>query len=253
MPRSAVLDRSRDPHPQSSYVMSHPSFVLEWADGRILLIDLGMTRVGAAAFGTPLETLGGAAPIEPHFSVAERLGAARNRVQALIFTHLHIDHVGGIEDLCAALDHPARLFMTEAQEERPNYTTKTGLNLLRQARCVRRERLTGGPLFRVPGFPGVEVIAAGGHTSGSQIIVAHLQGDGGGRSYVFTGDIVNNIDGINHDIPKPHLYSLLMVPEAPGRLGELRQFLRHLRDDSGLSLLVSHDQLQLEQSGIPAW
>src|SRR5215470_8692592 len=38
MPRSAVLDPHRDPNPHAPYVMSHPSFVLEWADGRILLV-----------------------------------------------------------------------------------------------------------------------------------------------------------------------------------------------------------------------
>jgi hypothetical protein len=35
MPRSAVLDPSKDPKPAEPYVMSHPSFVLEWKDGRI--------------------------------------------------------------------------------------------------------------------------------------------------------------------------------------------------------------------------
>src|SRR5664279_4439578 len=121
MPRAAVLDTHLDPQPAEPYVMSHPSFVLEWADGRMLLIDTGMTYDGAVAFGKPLQRLGGAAPIEPLGSVAAQLGEARQRVRGVLFTHLHTDHTGGIRRLCKGLRHPLRVVMTEAQAERPNY------------------------------------------------------------------------------------------------------------------------------------
>lgn len=253
MPRSAVLDSSKDPTPNEPYVMSHPSFVLEWADGRILLIDAGMTRQGAIDFGRPLELLGGAAALQPIGSAAERLGDARQRVQGVVFTHLHLDHVGGITELCQGLGHPLRVFMTEAQAERPNFTTRPGLKLLGKTDCVRMERLAGSKLLPVPGFDGVFVIAAGGHTPGSQLVVAVVNGPQGARGYVFTGDTVNNIDGINGNIPKPFLYSLLLVPEDTQRLDELRRYLKDLRDGNNFTLLVSHDQRALEASGVPAW
>ena len=253
MPRSAVLDASKDPKPNEPYVMSHPSFVLEWADGRILLIDTGMTRQGAIDFGRPLEWLGGAAPMQPLGSAASRLGDARQRVQGIVFTHLHTDHVGGIAELCEGLDHPIRVFMTEAQAERPNYTTRPGLKLLQKTSCVREERLENHRLMPLPGFDGVFVIAAGGHTPGSQMVVAVVVGPEGGRGFVFTGDVVNNIDGVSYNIPKPYLYSLLMVPEDSVRLEELRGYLKNLRDGNGFRLLVSHDQKSLEQSGVAAW
>jgi hypothetical protein len=69
---------------------------------------------------------------------------------------------------------------------------------------------------------------------------------------VFTGDIANNIDGIEGNVPKPFLYSLLMVPEDGPRLYELRGYLHDMRE-GGAMLLVSHDQLQLEGSGVPPW
>src|SRR5690242_3150589 len=34
MPRAGVLDPKLDPSPEQKYVMSHPSFVLQWPDGR---------------------------------------------------------------------------------------------------------------------------------------------------------------------------------------------------------------------------
>jgi glyoxylase-like metal-dependent hydrolase (beta-lactamase superfamily II) len=253
VPRSGVLDSSRDPRPSEPSVMSFPSFVLEWIDGRMLLIDVGMTRDGAIAFGALTERLGGAGPIAPHTSVAERLGDARQRVQGIIFTHLHTDHTGGIGDLCAGLSHPVRVFMTAAQAERPNYTTRPGLKLVQQASCAQPEILNGGPLIPVPGFPGVWVIAAGGHTPGSQIIVAYVHAPEGARRFAFVGDIVNNIDGITYNISKPFLYRWLIVPEDNQRLDELRQYLRALRDTYGVALLVSHDQQQLETSGLPPW
>ncbi len=253
MPRSAVLDSSKDPQPSEPYVMSHPSFVIEWADGRILLVDVGMTRQGAIDFGKPIEWLGGGAPIKPLTSVAERLGDARRRVQGVVFTHLHTDHVGGISELCQERDHPIRVFMTEAQAERPNFTTRPGLNLLRASACVQQERLGASKLMPIPGFDGVFVIAAGGHTPGSQIVVAVIPESASARGYVFTGDIANNTDGITHNIPKPSLYSLLMVPEDAQRLDELRRYLKDLRDGNNFTLLVSHDQAALERSGVPAW
>ena len=253
MPRSAVLDPGQDPQPNEPYVMSHPSFVLEWADGRILLVDVGMTRNGAIEFGGPIEKLGGGKPIEPHGAAADGLGAARARVQGAIFTHLHLDHVGGIAEVCSGLDHRVPVFQTDAQAERPNYTTRPGLKLLHATPCVQPQRLAGGPLFPVPGFPGVFVIAAGGHTPGSQMVVAHVKSAEAARTSVFVGDIVNNIDGVTYNIPKPFLYRLLMVPEDNQRQDELRRYLRDLRDHHGVLLMVAHDQLQIEHSGIPAY
>ena len=253
MPRAAVLDPERDPRPDEPYLMSHPAFVVEWADGRMLLIDAGMTRDGARSFGAPLEWLGGAEAMRPHRSAGEALGAAAGRVQAVVFTHLHTDHVGGIGELCARANR-LRVPMTEAQAERTNYTTRPGLALLEDADCVQIERVSGGPLFPIAGFPGVFIVDAGGHTPGSQIVLVFARGaDGTARHYAFTGDIVNHVDGITYDVPKPFLYRLLIVPESEERQRELRAFLKRLRDDAGFTLLVSHDQHAIEASGVPEW
>lgn len=253
MPRSAVLDPSGDPSPDTPYVMSHPAFVLEWTDGRILLIDAGMRRESALSFGKPLELLGGAAPIVAHTATADALGAALPRVRAILFTHLHTDHVDGVIALCTAVPPPAiEAFMTVAQAERPNYTTRPGLALLDEATCVKRRLLTGGgALHAVPGFPGVAVIDAGGHTPGSEIVLARVATAQGMRLLAFAGDTVNHLDGVHHDVPKPYLYRKLMVPESDARQSELRHFLRALERERGFTVLVSHDEGALVASGLP--
>ncbi len=231
--------------------------------GALLLVDVGMDRDGALGFGRPIEIVSGAGPIEPHASAASQLGESAPRVAGVVFTHLHEDHVGGITELCRGRERPLPVFMTEAQDERTNYTTRPGRKLLATVKrgaqkdddppCVEVSRVASGGLQPLPEFPGVFVIAAGGHTPGSQIVVARVDDGSGPRTFAFTGDIVNNVSGIDHDVPKPPLYRLLVVPEADERQVELRRFLRRLRDEGGVGLLVSHDQLSLLASGVEPW
>lgn len=255
MPRSAVLDPDADPHPERAYVMSHPAFVLEWRDGRILLVDAGLTPEGARTFGKPIEQWTGAASIEPLESVTAALGEAVPRVRAAVFTHMHVDHVDGLTALCAAGAGPVDVFMTPAQARRRTHTTWGALGLVRSAPCARIHILEGADgLYRIPGFPGVVVVAAAGHTPGSQLVIAQEQTQDGDRLIYFAGDIANHHDGIVHDIGKPWAYRTFLVPEDEERMRELRAFLRAASERSGGTLiLTAHDQLALEASGLPPY
>ena len=253
-PRSAVLDPGTDPKPNAPYVMTHPSFVLEWADGRLLLVDLGMTRAGAIKFGGPMESLVGAPPIEPLTTVASALGEAASRVKGIVFTHLHIDHVDGLRDLCPRVSHPIKVFMTGPQLDTWTLFTAEGKSLVESAGCTDRVRIGGSPLIPLDGFPGVGVIAAGGHTPGSQAVVAVVRdATGTTKRYIFSGDITNTIDGVRGDLSKPLLYRLVIVPEDDDRLGELRRYLRALEAEHEIAIVVSHDQGHLRSLGIPPW
>lgn len=253
-PRRAVLDPHSDPRPDAPYVMTHPSFVLEWGDGRILLIDAGMSRGAAVEFGATLERFMDAAPVEPLATVAGALGQEAKRVKGIVFTHLHTDHVDGLRELCASVTPPVKAFMTNAQLDSWTLFTAPGKQIVETAGCVERTRIGGAALLPLDGFPGVGVIAAAGHTPGSQaIVVAVREAPGKVRRLVFSGDITNTIDGVRHDLPKPLLYRLVIVPEDDDRLGELRRYLRALEKDHGFGVVVSHDQNHLRTVGIPAW
>jgi len=245
-----VLEPSLDPTPDAPYTMSHPAFLLEWSDGRIFLVDVGMDRDAAIAFGSPLESLSGADPIAPLGSAATKLGASLRRLGGIGFTHEHTDHTNGVAELCRLHASKIRLVQGRLQVEESNYTTRPGQAQLDAATWLAREIQDGGPLIPVPGFPGLSFFAAAGHTPGSQVFVAHVRGSDGVRTYVLTGDVVNQIDGARRNIPKPRLYSLLMVPESTERLDEVRRLLAELERDHGVTLLVSHDQLSLEASGV---
>jgi glyoxylase-like metal-dependent hydrolase (beta-lactamase superfamily II) len=192
-------------------------------------------------------------PMQPHTSVAEGLGEASRKVDGVIFTHLHADHVGGIEALCESNNFKARVFTTEAQAERPNFTTSGGRNLLLETDCISLTTLHEGPLHSLDDFPGIAIIHAGGHTPGSQLVVARIGSGPTARNVVFTGDIVNQAEAIPLDRGKPLLYRTFIVPEDEVRQSSLRKFLRNLEEEHDFSSLVSHDQARLEASGLSVW
>jgi glyoxylase-like metal-dependent hydrolase (beta-lactamase superfamily II) len=251
-PRSSVLEPKRDPDPSQPYVMSHPSFVLEWADGRTLLVDAGMDEAQAVAFGEPIRVLGAGA-VEAHGSVAEHvLPALGERPLAIAFTHLHTDHVGGIVGLCQARRAPAsvRLVQTTAQAELVNYTTRPGRALVDAATCLVHEPLADAPARPIPALPGAFVVHAAGHTPDSEIVGAWVRGADGPRGYLLAGDAANAIDGIRRDVPKPWAYQTFLVPESEDRLRRVRAWLRDA-EQQGWVVAIAHDQRHLESTGIP--
>lgn len=247
-----VLEASLDHGPDAPYVMGHTAFVLEWADGRIFLIDSGMTVDDALSFGRTMQVLG-AGPIQPHGSVADQLGIAAARVKGLAFTHLHPDHTSGLIALCQRSKHPPTVYETPLQSRLDNYTTKAGRHHLQQAPCAATKILDAGPLFEVSGFPGLIVIESAGHTPGSTIFVARVGAEEGSRTWGFAGDIVNHTDGVELDIPKPYLYSRFIVPENGVRLARLRRLLAELSNNDRAGVLISHDLLQIRAAGVPPW
>ncbi len=232
--------------------LSHPSFVLEWADGRLLLVDLGMTPEGARSFGAPFEHLGGK-PIETFGSVAEQLGPATERVAGVVITHLHTDHLEGGRALCAARGgEPVPMFQVPAQATRRNFTTRLSDPILEgEASCLQSTPVAEGAMVPVPGFPGVGLIHAAGHTPGSQMLAASVGPVGDRARWIFTGDVINDAAAAYEDRPKFLAYRWLIVPEFDAQLSRVRRFLAGLARDHGVGLAVPHDAPHLDRLALP--
>jgi glyoxylase-like metal-dependent hydrolase (beta-lactamase superfamily II) len=223
----------------------HPVFVLEWKDGRVLLVDTGMDAEAAVEFGEPAEWLLGSEPTVVGRPIDEALAGTRKRLVGLVFTHMHSDHTQGIKLLCFPEAGRFDLYMPPAQFERSNYTTRIGGDPVENAPCASRIPLPDEGLGRLPGLAGVGVIRAAGHTPGSQMIVAWV-GRKNPRGYVLAGDVVFEFDQIPQDRPKSLLYRLLVTPEADVQLGEVRRWLQTLSQDHALDVVPSHDLAHLQ-------
>lgn len=224
------------------------SFVLGWPQGRLFAIDLGMSKPAMLEFGAFLETVMDAGPIEVFGSLAAQLGIAAVRIEGVAFSHLHTDHAEGAAELCvmnAGRTIPA--YQTADQFERQNYTTSSGRDSVQQSGCLDPRKLDAdGPLLPIPGFPGLAAFAVGGHTPGSTVFVARV----GDRLFLLAGDITNVHSDLIENVPKGFVYSYLMIPEATGRLDELRRWLAEFHAPPDVEVVVSHDLEAIEASGI---
>ena len=73
------------------------------------------------------------------------------------------------------------------------------------------------------------------------------------QTWVITGDVVNHVQAVEFDLPKPTLYSLVVVPESEDRLSRIRDFLKDLSQQPGINLLVPHDRNHLQATNLPTY
>lgn len=243
-------------------MLGHVVFVVRWADGKAFMIDAGMDRAEAAGFAELLKLMWGADEGRFHGDVAELLGDDIRAVRGVGFTHLHIDHSQGVVPFCAARgnavsyvdvsadararDESAVAYWTRWQAGERNFNTSEGASLV-EASCLEPRTLSGEGLIRIDGFPGLGVVALGGHTPGSTLFAVPVAG----HLWLFSGDISNTKAALLGDVGKPFYYSYLVVPENTGRTAELRRWLAALDDRADMTVIVSHDLPDIEASGLP--
>lgn len=216
--------------------IGHVGVLVTWLDGRQLLIDTGMNREAAVEFGKLVESMMGADPVETFGPLEEQLEGEVDNIDGIVFTHLHIDHTQGVTAVCSAMTEPARIFQTRDQAKEHNLHTKAGQALVAQARC-EREVLEGETIKPLRGFPGVYAIAAGGHTPGSTIIIVVTNE----QTWIFSGDLTNDIASIHENAGKGWLYSYFFVPENTALLEGWRLWLRNADEMENVSVLPAHD------------
>ena len=149
--------------PASGFQHSTNTFLVKM-QGRNILIDTGF---------------GGAV-----FEKMEKLGVRPDQIDAVMLTHLHGDHIGGLQKDGKALFPRARIYLDARERE---YFTKTAPNqgvidalAPYGSNVITFDASPPGPVYREI-VPGVSAIAAYGHTPGH---VAYLLESGGSRLIV---------------------------------------------------------------------
>jgi glyoxylase-like metal-dependent hydrolase (beta-lactamase superfamily II) len=166
--------------PEGTYRHETNTFLIrDRATGKSILVDTGF---------------GGAI-----FDHLRTLGVSPDQVEAVLLTHLHGDHTGGLQQGGKARFPQARVYLAEAEQD---YWTRVNVNSGAVAALAPYAgRITafqpgslGGPLQEL--LPGITPIAAFGHTPGHTVYIL----ESAGRALLIGGDIIH-VEDIQFPVP----------------------------------------------------
>jgi glyoxylase-like metal-dependent hydrolase (beta-lactamase superfamily II) len=214
--------------PAEPSVQARTAYQIVYADGTIM-VDTGMDLATHRFFGRGVE--------EPYFPEANaRVAQALQKAKAIIVTHEHGDHVGGLirSDRFAELAPKAVLtrgqldtLLNEPQmpELRPTPEMASRLRVI---------DYSGIMAFS----PGIVLIKAPGHTPGSQMVYVTLQS---GKELLLAGDVAWHMDAVRLNRPKDAPW---IKEPAELMAAELDWLNGITRSESNLSIVISHDEEQ---------
>ena len=185
-----------------------------------IVIDSGLTQADAKRLD-----------FETYNKRAESLvGQWMDGADLIVFTHEHIDHVGGF------LDHPRFKDIAASAVLSPG--------LVQGMTALWRENAGLLPTPRKlapiePVAPGVVVIQTPGHTPASQMIYVRLQN---GREYLFAGDTASLAANVIRKTPRSRLLTDWMVREdRRATLGWIKGLDALHAQDQSIVIIPSHD------------
>jgi glyoxylase-like metal-dependent hydrolase (beta-lactamase superfamily II) len=205
------------------------SFAMPWTAFQIVYRDSFLLVDAPGARATERDA--GDAEAGPRAS----LDRALERASSVLFTHEHPDHVGGVARSPGLPELAPRLLLTPEQiaaaEERDlPEALRAGLRPLRYERRLRVA-------------PGVVLVAAPGHTPGSQIVYVRLEG---GREVLLVGDIAWHRRHFEEPRGHPRVSAWVLGEDLPRVLAQLRSLHEAWRSE-GVVIVPSHDGLYLAE------
>jgi glyoxylase-like metal-dependent hydrolase (beta-lactamase superfamily II) len=165
----------------------------------------------------------------------DRMQRALVQAKTIVFTHEHVDHVGGVAEAPDFGALAPRVQMTQEQLDGPK---------------LEREQFPAGALQQLKPlqYTGLHVVAPGvvlqkapGHTTGTQLIYVELAS---GARYLFVGDIAWAEDNIRLRRGRPPVAKLLMSEDRPAVAAQLVA-LAALPTD--VHVVIAHDPVALQR------
>jgi glyoxylase-like metal-dependent hydrolase (beta-lactamase superfamily II) len=198
-----------------SFLLSRP--------GPDILIDSGIAAQDAPALR-----------LDTHVPEKQRnVEAALRGAGLILFTHEHIDHMGGFLRMADSAQVAPRALITEDQLHGESADKLPWPASLREA--IRPFRYRGMAAVA----PGVVLIRTPGHTPGSQMIFVRLAS---GREYLFTGDTATMDRSWRLQRGRSRLASDILAPENRAEvLGWLRAIAALKREEPRLVIVPGHD------------
>lgn len=225
-PRLAVVGGSFDTSPTT---MVRVAYQLVFADSTVI-VDAGMDRELHKSMQEDM----------PYFPAAyDRLQQAMREADAILITHEHGDHVGGIMTSPYRDEIAPRVLLN--REQMTTLTTDPQMPelLLSQADAARFGTLDYDKYH--PLAPGVVLIKAAGHTPGSQMVYVRLKD---GDEYLLVGDVAWNMENIKTLTSRPRLIADFLLGEDTAAVRSQLAWLKSIHDDGDVILVVAHDAVQ---------
>jgi glyoxylase-like metal-dependent hydrolase (beta-lactamase superfamily II) len=214
--------------PAEPSVQARTAYQIVYADG-VVMVDTGMDLATHRFFGRGVE--------EPFFpEQAARVAEALGRASAIIVTHEHGDHIGGLIHSSAFAELAPKTVLTRSQLE-------TLLNAPQMPELRPTPEMAAR--FRIIDYPdyfafapGIVLLKAPGHTAGSQMVYVALQS---GKEMLLAGDVAWHMDGVRMNALKDAPW----IKEPPELMAAELSWLNGLsRTEKNLSIVISHDEEQ---------